>query len=34
VVHATVDALQQLVEPTQLVARRGLSLEQVGYQGN
>ena len=34
VVHATVDALQQLVEPAQLVARRGLSLEQVGYQGN
>lgn len=31
VVHATVDALMQLVEPGQLVGRRGLTLEQVGY---
>lgn len=34
VVHATVDALQQLVEPNQLATRRGLSLEQLGYQGS
>jgi small subunit ribosomal protein S5 len=31
VVHATVDALKQLVEPSKVAARRGVAVEDLGH---
>jgi len=34
VVHATVDALQQLVEPSKMAARRGVAVEDLGHRAS
>ena len=34
VVHATVDALRQLVEPGKMAARRGVAVEDLGHQAS
>jgi small subunit ribosomal protein S5 len=34
VVHATVDALKQLVEPGKMAARRGVAVEDLGHQAS
>jgi len=34
VVHATVDALRQLVEPSKMAARRGVAVEDLGHQAS